>query len=183
MSTIRLMALVVGVIGATALSATTNSVWAQQKYQYSYSAAPTTSRYVQRHAIPVGDLDGHEIVVYELERIYATDQPVIMGLKVVESRAYGLADQTNGVGTTEGYNIWTLEDGSKLFSDFHGSVYGELSETGFRRGTYHGTARFLGGTGKFATLRGTLTDVVEYYTDLKVGYNRPVSRGEYWFVN
>ena len=181
MSTIRTKGFLMAVLGTAVLCAAAG-VWAQQKYQYSYSAAPTTSRYVQRHAIPVGDLDGHEIVVYELERIYATDQPVIMGLKVVETRGYGLTDQTNGVGTTEGHNIWILEDGSKLFSDFHGSVYGELSETGFRRGTYHGTARFLGGTGKFATLRGTLTDVVEYYADPKVGYNRPVTRGEYWFA-
>ena len=181
MSTIRTKGFLMTVLGTAVLCAAAG-VWAQQKYQYSYSAAPTTSRYVQRHAIPVGDLDGHEIVVYELERTYAADRPVIMGVKVVETWAYGLTDQTNGVGTTEGYNIWILEDGSKLFADFHGSVYGELSETGFRRGTYYGTARFLGGTGKFASLRGTLTDVVEYYTDPKVGYNRPLTRGEYWFA-
>jgi hypothetical protein len=180
MSMIRTKAFLTATLGTVMLCAA-SSVWAQ-KYQYSYSAAPSSSRYVQRHAIPVGDLDGHEIVVYELQRIYATDQPTVMGVKVVESWAYGLTDQTNGVGTSEGYNVWILEDGNRLFSDFHGTVYGALSETGARKGTYYGTARFLGGTGKFAALRGTLTDEVQYYTDPKAGYNRPVTRGEYWFA-
>lgn len=58
MSTIRSIALVVGFIGATALSTATNSVSAQQKYQYSYSAPPASSRYVQRHYIGLVDLPG-----------------------------------------------------------------------------------------------------------------------------
>ena len=182
MSTIRVILLVAGFIGATAFYAT-NNVWAQQHYQYSYSAAPASSRYVQRHNIDVGDLPHHEIVIYEIQRTYTSDQPMLIGLKVLETWAYGFVDQINGVGTSEGYSMWVLEDGSKVFSEFHGTVYGELTNTGFRRGTYHGTSRFVGGTGRFAAIRGTLTEDVEYYTDPKTGYNRPVSRGEYWFVN
>ena len=180
MSTIRMIVFLT-TFCATALCAT-NGVWAQQTYAYNHSAPPTTSRYVQRYSISVGDLSGHEIVIYELQRTYATDQPVIMGLKILETWGYGIADQINGVGTSEGYNVWMLEDGSKLFSEFHGTVYGELTETGFRKGTYHGASRFVGGTGKLAAIRGTLTDDVEYYTDPKLGYNRPVTRGEYWFA-
>jgi hypothetical protein len=59
-------------------------------------------------------------------------------------------------------------------------VFGELTETGSRRGTYNGTTRFTGGTGKFGALRGTLTDDIEYDTDPKLGFNRPVARGTYW---
>ena len=182
MSTTRFVTLVAGLIGAISLSAT-NNVWAQQRYQYSYSAAPASSRYVQRHNIDVAGLPGHEIVIYEIQRTYTSDQPLVMGLKVVETWSYGLTDQVNGVGTTEGYNTWILEDGTKVFLDFHGTVYGELTSTGFRRGTYHGVSRFVGGTGRFSAIRGTLTEDVEYYTDPKIGYNRPVNRGEYWFVN
>jgi len=182
MSTIRSIALVAGFIGATVLSAT-DDVWAQQKYQYSYSAVPASSRYVQRHKIDVGDLPGHEIVIYEIQRTYTSDQPVVMGVKIVETWSYGFTDQVNGVGPSQGYNTWILEDGSKIFAEYHGSNYGELSSTGSRRGTYHGAARFVGGTGRFAAIRGTLTDDVEYDTDPKTGYNRPVTRGEYWFVN
>lgn len=182
MSTIRGIVLAVGFIGATALSAA-NTVRAQQNYQYSYSAAPATSRYVQRHHIDVADQRGHEIVIYEVQRTYTSDPPVIMGLKVLEVWGYGFADQINGVGTTQGYNAWIFEDGSKVFEEYHGAVYGELTNTGFRRGTYHGASRLVGGTGRFAAIRGTLTEDTEYYTDPKTGYNRPVSRGEYWFVN
>jgi hypothetical protein len=182
MSTIRLIALVAGFIGATALCMP-NSVWAQQKYQYSHSAPPASSRYVQRNKIDVGDLPGHEIVVVEIQRTFTGDHPVVMGVKVLETWSYGFTDQINGVGRSEGYNTWMLEDGSKIFSEYHGSVYAELSSTGSRRGTYHGAARFVGGTGKFAAIRGTLTDDVEYDTDPKTGYNRPSSRGEYWFSN
>jgi hypothetical protein len=55
MSPIRVIVLVAGFIGAATLYAT-NNVWAQQHYQYSYSAAPASSRYVQRHNIDVADL-------------------------------------------------------------------------------------------------------------------------------
>ena len=182
MSTIRFIVWVTGIVGASALFAT-DSVWAQEKYQYSYSAPPASSRYVQRQKIDVGYLPGHEMVIYEIQRTYASEQPVVMGAKVVETWSYGFTDQVNGVGTSEGYNTWILEDGSRIFLDFHGTVYGELSSTGARKGTYHGTSRFTGGTGKFAAIRGTLTDDVEYYADQKAGYNLPVSRGEYWLAN
>ena len=43
------------------------------------------------------------------------------------------------------------------------------------------TTRFTGGTGKFATIRGVVTDVVKFDTDPDNGYNDGVERGEYWF--
>jgi hypothetical protein len=57
MSTIGMKGFLTVVLGTAVLCAAASG-WAQQKYQYSHSAAPTTSRYVQRHAIAVGDLDG-----------------------------------------------------------------------------------------------------------------------------
>jgi hypothetical protein len=48
-------------------------------------------------------------------------------------------------------------------------------------GTYHGTARITGGTGKFKGVRGTIVDLVEFNTDPAGGYNRASSKGEYWF--
>jgi hypothetical protein len=161
---------------------TLSAAHAQDKFPYDYSTPPATSRYTQRHAIPVPDVAGHEIVIYELQRTFGADAPKFLGVKLTENWSYGIADQINGVGATEGYTVWTLEDGSKLFSDFRGSVFGELTDTGFRRGTYHGATRFTGGTGRFAQLRGTLTDDIEYYTDPKVGFNRPVTHGQYWLL-
>jgi hypothetical protein len=172
-------------VGCVVLLALLSSgmAWAQQKYQYSSSAAPTASRYVQRHKIDVGDLPGHEIVIVEIQRTHASDHPMVMGVKIIETSSYGFTDQINGVGRSEGYTTWTLEDGSKIFVEYSGAVYAELTATGSRKGTYHGVSRFVGGTGRFAAIHGTLTDDVEYDTDPKTGYNRPVTRGEYWFAN
>lgn len=64
-----------------------------------------------------------------------------------------------------------------------GTSQSQPTDTGARVGTYHGTARITGGTGKFKGVRGTLVDVVEFKTDPAGGYNRASSKGEYWFVD
>jgi hypothetical protein len=74
-----------------------------------------------------------------------------------------------------------LEDGNKIFTEWLGTSYSEATSTGSRRGTYHGTTRWIGGTGKYATIRAVITADVEFDTDPKTGYNRPVAKGEYWF--
>jgi hypothetical protein len=153
---------------------------AQQKYPYNYSAAPQSSRYVQQHIIDVGDIPGHQIRILEVQRVYTSDNPMVMGTKVVESWSRGSSDYVNGIGPAQGYDIWVLEDGNKIFSEWRGTSYTEATSTGSRRGTFHGTTRLLGGTGRFATIRGVITTDTEFDTDPKTGYNRPVSRGEYW---
>lgn len=155
--------------------------WAQEKYRYDLSALPQSSRYVQQHVIDVGDVPGHQVRILELQRTYTKDNPVVMGTKVVESWNRGFSDYVNGVGPATGYGVWLLEDGNKIFLQYIGTSYTEVTPTGSRRGTYHGTTRLVGGTGRFAAIRGVVTDTVEFDTDPKSGYNRPVSQGEYWF--
>jgi hypothetical protein len=154
---------------------------AQQKYQYNHSAAPQSSRYVQQHIIDVGDIPGHQVRILEVQRVYESNHPVVMGTKVVESWTRGFSDYVNGVGPAHGYDTWILEDGSRIFLEWRGTSYTESTPTGSRKGTFHGTSRFISGTGKFATIRGAITDATEFDTDPKTGYNRPASRGEYWF--
>ena len=154
---------------------------AQQKYPINVPSAPQSSRYVQQHIIDVGDIPGHQIRIYEIQRMYTADHPVVMGTKVVEIWSRGWSDYVNGVGPTQGYNTMVLEDGSKIFTEWIGTSYSEATSTGSRRGTYHGTARWIGGTGKYATIRGVFTSDTEYDMDPKTGYNRPVLKGEYWF--
>jgi len=156
-------------------------VWAQQKYPYNHSTAPQSSRYVQQHMIDVGDIPGHQVRILEVQRNYTSDHPVIMGTKVVESWTRGFSDYVNGIGPARGYEVWILEDGNKVFVEWSGTSYTESTATGSRRGTFHGTTRFVGGTGRFATIRGITTEATEFDTDPKTGYNRPTSRGEYWF--
>jgi len=154
---------------------------AQQKYPFNLTSAPQSSRYVQQHVIDVGDIPGHQIRIFEVHRIYTTDHPVIMGTKVVETWERGSTDYVNGVGSNHGYDIMVLEDGNKIFMEFRGAAYSEATSTGSRRGTSHATVRWIGGTGKYATIRAVITADTEYDTDPKTGYNRPVNKGEYWF--
>ena len=155
---------------------------AQEKYTYSYSLPPQSSRYVQDHSIEVDDVPGHKIRIVEIQRLYAKDHPVVMGTKVVESWLRGFTDYIGAGGPSHGYETWILEDGNKIFLEWTAISRTEATSTGSRRGTSHATSRFVGGTGKFASMQGTLTATVEFDTDSKAGYSRPTSQGEYWFA-
>ena len=153
---------------------------AGQKYTYKHSNKPQSSRYVQQHVIDVGDIPGHQIRIYEIHNTYTRGHPVISGTKVVETWARGSSDYISGVGPTQGYGVWVLEDGNKIYTEWSGTSYTEPTSTGSIRGTFNGTTRLTGGTGKFATIRGVVTDVVKFDTDPDHGYNDGSERGEYW---
>jgi hypothetical protein len=97
---------------------TPSGAHAQEKLSYEYSTPPATSRYTQRYSIQVPDVAGHEIVIYELQRTFADKGPKFIGQKLVENWSYGIADQVNGVGTTEGYTVWTLGEGASCSAIF-----------------------------------------------------------------
>ena len=158
------------------------SAVAQQKYTYEHSTAPQSSRYVQQHRIDVGDIPGHQIRIYEIHAKYTRGHPIIRGTKVVETWTRGVSDYINGVGPTRGYGVWVLEDGNKIYSDYTGTTHSDVSSTGALRGTFNGTTRFTGGTGKFAAIRGVVTYVGEFDTDPDSDYNKATEKGEYWFV-
>ena len=156
--------------------------YGQEKYQYSYSLPPASSQYVQDYSIVVDDVSGHKIRIVEIQRTYTTNHPMIMGTKVLETWLRGFSNYIGGGGPALGYETWLLEDGNKIFLEWTSLSSTETSPTGSRRGTSHAAFRFVGGTGKFASIRGTLNVTVEFDTDQKVGYSRPTGRGEYWFI-
>ena len=155
--------------------------WAQQKFPINTTSEGVKSSYVQQHVIDVGDVSGHQVRIFEVHRVRSSSQLVLDGVKVVEEWNRGFSDYTNGVGPVRGYGIWVLEDGNKVFSEGTGTSYSEVTATGSKRGTFNGTTRIVGGTGKFAKIRGTVTDVVEFDTDPKNGYSQGRNKGEYWF--
>ena len=158
------------------------SVWAQQKHAIVFSSEGVKSQYTQQLFIDVDDAAGHQVRVMENHRIYPPDnQPLVDGERIVESWGRGFSNYTAGVGPAWGYSTWITDKGSKIFSEYSGSSEAKATETGSKRGTYHGTTRLVGGTGRFAKIRGVLVDVTEFDTDLKTGYNKGNSRGEYWF--
>jgi len=157
-------------------------VVAQQKYQYSHATPPQSSRYVQQHIIDVDDMAGHQIRILEVQRKYTSDHPLIAGVKVIETWDRGFSDYTNGIGPAQGYGTWVLEDGNTLFTKWSGSSSSKTTSTVAKEGIFTGTTYLLGGTGKFATIRGVLAEKSEFNTDPDNGYNYTSSQGEYWFA-
>jgi hypothetical protein len=159
----------------------TQVAWAQQKFPISSTGDGIESRYVQQHVIDVGDVKGHQVRILEVQRVHSKKQIVLDGVEVVEEWDRGFSDYTNGVGPARGYGIWVLNDGNKVFLEWNGTAHSEATATGSKRGTFNGATKIVGGTGKFAKIRGVMTDAVEFDTDPKNGYSRASNRGEYWF--
>ena len=155
--------------------------WAQQKFPINTTSEGVKSSYVQQHVIDVGDVTGHQVRILEVHRVRSGSQFTLDGVKVVEEWSRGFSDYTNGVGPARGYGIWILEDGNKIFSEWNGTAHSEVTATGSKRGTFNGATKIVGGTGKFAKIRGTVTDLVEFDTDPKNGYSQGRNKGEYWF--
>jgi len=156
---------------------------AQQKFPISTTGEGVNSRYVQQHVIDVGDVAGHQVRILEVHRVHTKKQIVLDGVRVVEEWDRGFSDYTNGVGPAHGYGIWVLEDGNKVYLEWHGTSYSTTTATGSKRGTFNGTTKIAGGTGRFAKIRGVMSDSVEFDTDPQSGYSRAANKGEYWFEN
>jgi hypothetical protein len=158
------------------------AVYAQQKTPIAMSSEGVKSRYIQQLAIDVDDAPGHQVRVQETRREYPADkQLVINDERVVESWIRGFSNYIGGIGPAWGYGTWITDKGSKIFVEYSGTSESQSTETGSKRGTYHGTSRLVGGTGRFAKIRGILVDATKFDTDPKTGYNVTDSRGEYWF--
>jgi hypothetical protein len=155
--------------------------YGQQKYSYSHSSPPEASRYIHDYSIEVDDVPGHKVRIVEIQRTYSKDHPIIMGTKVIEMWFRGFTDYGSNGGPGHGYETWILEDGNRLFCESIFISSTEASATGSRKGTSTSTLRFVGGSGKYASIRGNISSSVEFDNDPKTGYNRPSSKGEYWF--
>jgi len=157
-------------------------VQAQEKRSFSVSSIGTKGQYIQQLAIDVDDVAGHQVRVYEVKRTFAADNtPIIDGVKVVELWSRGLSNYTAGIGPTSGTTTYVMENGDKIFLEYTAVVEATITESGSKRGASHSTAKIVGGTGRFAKIRGTEIEVTEFDTDSSNGYNRGNGHGEYWF--
>ena|SRR5262249_15364236 len=159
-----------------------NAGWGQQKQPISISGEGVKSRWVQQHIIDVDDVPGHQIRNYEIQRTYSADSGLVVdGEHIVESWTRGFSNYTNGIGPAWSYTTWITEKGNKIFIESAGTSDTKPTETGSKRGTYHGTSRLISGTGRFAKVRGLLVDMAKFDTDPKTAYNVLETHGEYWF--
>ena len=172
MSAIRLTALVVTLVAANALFATSDA-WAQKKYTIS-RAPSSNSQYLQEHAIDVDDQTGHQVRVYEIRYDYPAKDLAFAGITVKQSLTRGMSDYVNWNGPYTTYTVYTLEDGSKVFSRSTGTT--QTDAGGTRKFTF--VENYVGGTGKFKGIRGLVRGSGERAAGAKSLSQQ--SSGEYW---
>jgi hypothetical protein len=178
MNVIRLSAVVVALLVATIFSAVPNA-WAQQKRTLSFTESAIQSRYLQEHAIDVGDIPGHQIRVYELHFVYPHKDLVFDGVAVKESWTKGASDYTNWNGTFSAYAVYLLEDENKIFSRVLGATQSTINPDG-SRGAFRFTyiENLMGGTGRFKGIRGQIRGIGERAVGATSISQQ--SQGEYW---
>ena len=165
------VALVLGMAAATAV--------AQQKQKVVYSVAPENTKYVQQHSIEVGDVPGHQIRIYEIQRTFPKDAPVINGVRLVETWSRGYSNYIDMDGPSSVYVVYVMESGDKFFGRVDLiSQGGARNPDGSRRGTATVTGVITGGTGKFVGIRGLTRSAVS--ADIKAGFNATQTELEYW---
>jgi hypothetical protein len=77
----------------------------------------------QQHVTDLGDIPGHQIRVFELDRVYPNIKPNCEGLKWTESWTRGLSDYVDRSDWSWGYEeVYTLERGDKIFKEHSGTV-------------------------------------------------------------
>jgi hypothetical protein len=169
LSTVALFAFCIGM---------SSGVAAQQRTRVVYQVSAAETKYTQQHSIPVGDVPGHDIRIYEIQRTLK-DGPMIEGVRVKETWSRGYSDYVEMNGTSMTYGVFVMENGDKIFS--HNDILSQSTEKN-ADGTFKSAAtvsgRLTGGTGKFLGIRGiTRTKVV---SDIKAGTNAQQSEVEYW---
>jgi len=167
------------VAGGAFLLASTVGV-AQEKFKYSFKDPGGLSKYTEQHALDVGDVPGHQIRVASLHTKYTNEAPEYAGVKVVESFTWISSDYIGGSGRFKTYAVAHMANGDKIFS--HGEGLSQTSVAAADAGKKTATSTvstITGGTGKFATLRGSIRNTG--LTDFKTGTSGNVSEGEYWF--
>ena len=128
--------------------------WAQQKYTIT-EGSKSKSQYVKEHMIDVGDRPGHQLRVYEIRIEYPAKDLDFAGVKVKESYVRGMSDYSNWSGPFTTYTVYTLEDGSQIFSRTTGTSQTTMNSDGTRGAVkYSFVENFLGGTKRFKGIRG-----------------------------
>jgi hypothetical protein len=172
MNATRLTALLVTLVSASALFAASDT-WAQNKY--TISRAPSANgQYLQEHAIDVDDPPGHQVRIYEIRYDYPGKDLAFAGVTVKQTLTRGMSDYVNWSGPFTTYSVYTLEDGSKVFSRSTGTT--QTDADGTRKFTF--VESYVGGTGKFKGIRGQVRGSGERAPGAKSLSQQ--SSGEYW---
>jgi len=174
----RAMSALLAIAAGALLLVASESGWTQQKQKYSFKDPGGLTKYTQQHLLDVGDVPGHQIRVAALQAKYANEAPQYDGVKVVESTGWITSDYVDGSGHFTQYSVLQMANGDRIFTRTEGLSQTSVGADGGRKTTFSTVVTLSGGTGKFATIRGTLR--ASGITDFKTGTSGNVSEGEYW---
>ncbi|HEY6512981.1 MAG TPA: hypothetical protein VI032_13435 [Burkholderiaceae bacterium] len=156
-----------------------SSALAQQKFKNSPPDPDAVTKYTQQHVFDVGDMPGHQIRIASLFTKYSDKAGGYDGVKPVESNGWLTSDYVNGSGRFNAYTVTLMVNGDKVFSRTDGVSQTSIGADGGRKTSFSTVTTVTGGTGRFATLRGTSRG--SGVTDFKTGTSNNSSDGEYWF--
>src|SRR5205807_3282969 len=87
---------------------------AQSRTKVVYQVSASETKYTQQHTIQVGDMPGHEIRIYEIQRTLK-DGPMIEGVRMKETWSRGYSNYIDMNGSSQIYTIAMMENGDKIF--------------------------------------------------------------------
>jgi hypothetical protein len=150
-----------------------------ERHPLAYGLDGGATRYVRQYRVEVGDVPRHELRVFDLTRKFTHGTPVIDGVRLTETQERGIADLVDQDGRENAYVIYVLEDGNRVFGRYSGTVRTRRWPDGSRHYDVRGTIELTGGTGRFESIRGSVT--VWQALDPGADSSQGAARGEYWF--
>jgi len=151
---------------------------AQEKHHLSFQGMPENTKYVQQHVVDVDDAPMHQVRIFEIRRTYPKGGAAFDGVNVVEDWSRGYSDYTGGSGRNWGYQTWTLESGDKVFGRWEATSHKRSTGEGGTNASGISVVTLVGGTGRFAKIRGTLFGSFSF--DAARGINATKTEGDYW---
>lgn len=149
------------------------------RHKYFFKAPPGASRYVEQHAVDIGDQAGHQLRVAKLLTKYGEQAPEFDGVKVSEVTTALASDYVDGNGHFVVYAVLSMANGDRIYERGDAITRSTPNEDGSRKSSYAQVWTITGGTGRFSQLRGTLRTTGG--TDFKTGTSDVITEGEYWF--
>ena len=147
---------------------------AQQNQHVSYNTPAAHTTYTQQHVIDIGDIPGHQARLFEIQRTYGNDAPIINGMKLKEQWTRGMSDYIDNNCPAYIYNVWVLENWEKFF--VRTSLVAQSSGDG--KLTNMTSLVITGGTGSLARMRGIVSS--HGPSEPKAGFNANQTEIDYW---
>lgn len=171
---------VVALLGAVLWVTSGGGSPAQDKCQRNLDNSGAESSYTEQHVLDVDDVEGHQIRIFELHRVFDSDTPNCEGLKRTETWSQGYSDYVDRNGHAWGYTVTTFENGDKIFGEFSGTSHTIVDADGNRKSTYVGVVNYTHGTGVYAGIHGIRRERVAF--DPVANVNIAEAEEEYWIA-